>query len=249
MLAIQFLGLFLIPSLLFGYFSDPNPTQYLGLKSPFKSIYWLFGIIALLIAIPMIDYIGMLNQKINFGGDLQQWIKSSEQKAAKQTQALLSGRSPSDLIQNLIFIALFAGIGEELLFRGVLQRIFIKAFKNPWAGIILAAFFFSFFHFQFLGFFPRFLLGIILGALYWYSGSLWVAILAHFIYDGFIVTLLYFKPELAANAETALFNSPSMAIMALISAAAVGLLLWALKKFSSTSYRQVYEEDHLLTSE
>ena len=98
MLAVQFLGLFLIPSLLFGYFSDPHPARYLGLKAPSKNIFWIIAILSLLLAIPLIDYIGALNQKINFGGELQQWIKSTEEKAAKQTQALLSGRSPSDLI-------------------------------------------------------------------------------------------------------------------------------------------------------
>jgi membrane protease YdiL (CAAX protease family) len=244
MLALQFLGLFLIPTLLFGYFSDPYPAHYLGLKPPSKNIYWIIALVALLLAIPLIDYIGVLNQKINFGGELQKWVQGSEEKAAKQTKALLSGRAPSDLVLNLIFIALFAGIGEELLFRGVLQRLFIKAFKSPWAGIVIAAFLFSFFHFQFLGFFPRFVLGIVLGALYWYSGSLYTAMLAHFVYDGFIVTLLYFKPELANNPEASMFNQSGIAVMALLSAVAVGFLFWLMKKFSASSYHQVYASDN-----
>ena len=243
MLALQFLGLFLIPSLLFGYFSDPHPAQYLGIKPPSNKIFWIIAILSLLLAIPMIDYIGMLNQKLNFGGELQQWIKSTEEKATKQTQALLSGRTYSDLMMNLIFIALFAGIGEELLFRGVLQRLFIKAFKSPWIGIVIAAFLFSFFHFQFLGFFPRFLLGILLGALYWYSGSILTAMVAHFVYDGFIVTLLYFKPELSDSPETTLFTNSAFTVMAILSAAAVGFLFWLMKKYSSASYHQVYAAD------
>src|SRR5215213_9519330 len=44
MLLLQFLGLFVIPSLLFGYFSDPKPLQYLGFKKPVKPTYWVLGI-------------------------------------------------------------------------------------------------------------------------------------------------------------------------------------------------------------
>src|SRR5690349_11935876 len=59
MLLIQFLGLFVIPSLLFGYFSDPKPTQYLGLRQPSQSLYWIFGVAALLISIPFVEYMGI----------------------------------------------------------------------------------------------------------------------------------------------------------------------------------------------
>src|SRR5678815_4400614 len=44
LLLLQFLGLFLIPSLLFAYFSDPKPFQYLGLQRSPKNIYWLLAI-------------------------------------------------------------------------------------------------------------------------------------------------------------------------------------------------------------
>lgn len=243
MLLMQFLGLFLIPSLLFAYFSDPHPAQYIGLKKPSKNIYWLLGLVALLVAIPLIDYIGMLNQKMHFGG-AEKWMQEMEKSAAKQTAALLAGKSINTLIINLIFIAAFAGIGEELFFRGVLQRLFIRSFKNAWAGIIVAAFLFSFFHFQFFGFFPRFLLGILLGALYWYSGSLWTSIIAHFVYDGFIVFMLYLKPELAQEADSSMFASNNgLPLLAIISAALVAAVFIMLKKNSTTSYAAIYSGD------
>src|SRR5687767_12898677 len=43
MLLIQFLGLFVIPSLLYAYFADPRPVQYLGLRKPFQPIYWFYA--------------------------------------------------------------------------------------------------------------------------------------------------------------------------------------------------------------
>lgn len=243
MLLLQFLGLFLIPSLLFSYFSDPKPAQYLGLKSPTKMGYWVVAIALLFIAIPVVEYTGVLNKQINFGKGIQAWAKGMEDEATKTIQFMLGTNSVSDLILNLIFIAGFAAVGEELFFRGILQRLFIKGTKSPWLGIIIAAFLFSFFHFQFFGFIPRFLLGIVLGAIYWYSGSLWVAIAAHFVYDAFIIVLVYFNPAMVQNPEAPMVNQAYLGIAALVSAVITGLLLWWMKKNSNTRYEDVYADD------
>ena len=117
-------------------------------------------------------------------------MKASEESAAKQIEFMLKRNTVQDLLLNLVLVAVFAGVGEELFFRGVLQRLFIKLFKNPWAGILVTAFIFSAIHFQFYGFIPRFILGILLGLIYWYSGSLWPAIIAHFAYDAFAVIMI-----------------------------------------------------------
>lgn len=244
MLLIQFLGLFVIPSLLFAYFSDPKPLQYVGLKQPIKPIYWLLGIASLIIAIPLVEYTGLLNRDINFGG-AQKWMQSMEDEAMQQIKFMLGKRTPGELITNLIFISVFAGIGEELFFRGVLQRLFIKAFKNPWLGILLTAFLFSALHVQFFGLIPRFLLGILLGAVYWYSGSLLTAIVAHFLYDSFFITWAYFQPNIIEDTTSSLVNGSAQIILALVSAALVAFLVWLMKKNSTITYSAVYKSDEI----
>jgi uncharacterized protein len=244
MLLIQFLGLFVIPSLLFGYFSDPKPAQYLGLKSPHQSIYWILGIGALLVSIPFVEYMGVLNQKLVFGGEVQKWMKSMEEEAAKQIQFMLGKHTAGELFLNLIFISVFAGVGEELFFRGVLQRLFIKLTKNPWAGIILTAILFSGFHLQFFGFLPRLFLGILLGALYWYSGSLWTAILAHFVYDALIIVLVYANPQMVKDANATIVDPEQLSIMALVSAALTFVIVWQMVKKTKTTYAAVYKDDN-----
>ena len=66
----------------------------------------------------------------------------------------------------MLVIAVIPAIGEETLFRGVLQRNLTIWTKNPHVGIWLAAALFSAIHVQFLGFFPRMLLGALFGYLY-----------------------------------------------------------------------------------
>lgn len=243
MLLLQFLGLFSIPSLLFSYFSDPRPLHYLGLRQPSKAGYWIVGIALLFIAIPLVEATGVLNKKINFGTDLQTWAENMEAEATQTIQFMLAPNSWSGLVLNLIFIAGFAAVGEELFFRGVLQRLFIRGAKSPWVGITIAAFFFSFFHFQFFGFIPRFFLGMVLGAIYWYSGSLWTAIAAHFAYDALIIVLYHFNPQMVQNPDAPILPPVYMGTAALISAAGVGLLMWWMKRHSRTSYAEEYRED------
>ena len=244
LLFIQFLGLFVIPSLLFGYFSDPRPDAYLGFRRPHSASYWILGIGVLLVSLPFVEYIGWLNHKMVLGAETQKWMKTMEEQAAKQIEFMFRKRTPTELFLNLVFISLFAGIGEELFFRGVLQRLFIKITRSPWAGIIITAIIFSAIHLQFFGFFPRFFLGILLGALYWFSGSLWTAMLAHFVYDALIIVLAYFKPELVKDTNATIVNPSQLAVTALISAALTFLILWQIVKKSKSQYAAVYKNDH-----
>jgi hypothetical protein len=241
--ALQFFGFFVIPVALFAYFSDPRPGQYLGLRQPTKKRYWAFAILVMIIAIPLVQYTGFLNRQISFGPEMQRWIQTQEDQANRIIGYLLKNRAPKELILNLIFIALMAGIGEELFFRGVLQRMFIRWFRNPWAGIVVTALLFSAIHMQFLGFIPRFLMGVLLGAIYWYSGSMWVAIAAHFVYDAFIIVLVYFQPRLT-DPKAEIIDPANIAVTALVSAALVAVLLWQMRKNSTTSYAAIYKDDH-----
>jgi uncharacterized protein len=217
--------------------------NYLGFKNPYHFSYLVLGAVVMLAAIPLVEYIGLLNKKMIIGSDATQWMKDLEDSANRQIKFMLKDRTVSEYIMNLIFIAVFAAVGEELFFRGVLQRLFIKLTKNPLIGIILSALLFSGFHLQFYGFFPRFFLGVILGLLYWYSGSLWTAIIAHFVYDAFLVTIIFNNPQLVENDNSTLVAPGILAILALVSAAICGLIVWRMIKTSPASYAEVYRND------
>lgn len=238
---IQFIALFIIPSLLCAWLFSTNSRRYLGLQPPGNHFYFLAGIGILLLALPLVNLLGEWNRNVSFPAGLAQWMKEQEDEAAKTVKALLSRHTINDLLWNIVSIAGLAAVGEELLFRGVAQRLLIKMFRSPWAGIILAAFLFSAMHVQFYGFLPRFVLGILLGAIYWYSGSLWAAILAHFVYDAFLVVLVYFNPS-TLNDETSLPVSNTALVAAFSAALVTAGLLW-MKRASRTSFDEVYADD------
>jgi membrane protease YdiL (CAAX protease family) len=241
---IQFIGLFLIPTFLFARFCDSKPGQYLGLRSA-TPLYFILGTVVLIVALPFVNWSGIINNAlIPESTAIGKWMKASEEATNKQIEFLLKRRTVQDLLANLVFVALFAGIGEELFFRGVLQRLFIKLFKNAWAGILVAAFIFSAIHFQFYGFIPRFILGILLGLIYWYSGSIWPAIVAHFAYDAFAVIMIYFNPAMADN-ETVSISLGNQAVMAALSASLVISIVIFMKKRSTTTFEEMYARDKI----
>ena len=238
---IQFISLFLIPTFICAWLFSTDSKKYLGLKRPSHITYFLVGVGVMLLAIPAVNFLGELNRHVQFPAGLEKWLKEQEADAAKTIKALLSKHTIKDLLLLIICIAGLAAVGEELLFRGIAQRLLIKMFKNPWVGIIVAAFLFSAMHLQFYGFLPRFVLGILLGVIYWYSGSLWTAILAHFVYDAVLIVAAYFNPELLNEEKT--LKLSGMALVATISLVLVVLLVGWMRKKSAVTYNEVYADD------
>ncbi|HEV7781593.1 MAG TPA: CPBP family intramembrane glutamic endopeptidase [Chitinophagaceae bacterium] len=241
MQAIQLVCLFLVPTYLCASLFSTDSKKYLGLKAPSNGRYYIAGIVILLLAIPLTNLLGELNRSVRFPAGVENWMKTQEEEAAKSFKLLLSDQSVTDLILNIFFIAGFAAVGEELLFRGLAQRLLIRLFKSPLAGILIASFLFSAMHMQFYGFLPRFTLGILLGLVYWYSGSLWVSILAHFVYDTFLIIIVYKNPALL-NDENALKLS-NIALAGGISVALVTALVVWMKKRSTVTYENVFDGD------
>lgn len=161
------------------------------------------------------------NQGIVFPESLrgiEKWMKKSEESAGELTKFLTDFKTPSQLIVAMIVVAVLAGISEELLFRGVLQNITLRAFGNPHVAIWFAAFVFSFIHFQFYGFFPRMLLGALFGYLYHWTKNIWVPIFAHFVNNGFtlLMAYLYSTKAVEVNIEDTKSVPLSMALGSLV---------------------------------
>lgn len=240
---VQFFALFLIPCIICAYLFSEKPARHLGLKPPHTAAFIFMGILLMIVAYPFSGLLGELNGMIPFPNSWETWITEKETDAAKSMKAMLGGQSTQTLIINLVVIAGLAAVGEELLLRGMVQRIFTRMFRSPWAGIIVAAVLFSALHMQFKGFLPRAALGVILGAIYWYSGSLWAAILAHFFYDAGLILLVHFNPSLLEKDTVMDDEKRSLLIMGLISLVlTISLLRWMILK-SRTRYDDEYAEE------
>ena len=101
-------------------------------------------------------------------------------------------------------MAFLPALCEEALFRGGLQNFLTRGTAMPWMSIIVVSILFSLAHFSFYGFLSRFFLGIVLGALFHYSGKLWLSILAHFINNALAITVLYISIQQGKPLEEAM---------------------------------------------
>ncbi len=126
-----------------------------------------------------------------FSPAFEEYASAKEEQLRELTQYLTRFESVGGLLVGLLVIAVLPAIGEELVFRGLGQRMFQSLTNSHHAGIWIAAFLFSFIHLQFYGFFPRFLLGALFGYIYYWSGNLWYPIFAHFVNNGFTLIMLY----------------------------------------------------------
>lgn len=231
---------FFVPSLIFAQISDPNPLPYIGFKNPVPKSFLLIAIVIIFSSFPMVSWLSEINQHMHLPGSLQETeklIRDSEAQSSNLIRSFLNMKSPRDLVTMLFILAVLPAIAEEVFFRGVLQRLFILLTKRPWLGIIFTAVLFSALHGQFLGFFPRLLLGIVLGSLYWYSGSLWPGILAHFINNAVQVILVYFNPKFVEK-------DPNFSVLLIAgSTIIVVALTWWMSKISQTRFAEVYDTD------
>jgi len=242
LLVVQFFAVFFLPSLVFAWLSDPHPLAFAGLKMPDRAGYVVIGIVIILFSYLLVEWLGELNQvlvKTLFGKSAQAWIEKGESDVDGTLQNILNMKNAGDLWESVVLVGLLAAIGEELFFRGILQRILIQAFKSPWAGIVVTAAIFSAIHGQFLGFIPRMILGMILGALYWYSGSLLPAIAGHFVFNSLQVVLLYYKVIDNDNAHNGV-SEHMIPVVGIISLVVIVVLLNYLRKRSVTTYAKVY---------
>ncbi len=191
---VQAVGLFIVPPIILGRLFYGNISEYLFLNKSFTSASVLLVVVLVFVTAPFVNFVGEINSNMVFPewlSGVEQWMKSSEEKAEEITRVFLKVDTYGGLFFNLFMIAFLPAIGEELLFRGVIQRIFTKMTYNHHWGIWITAILFSALHMQFYGFVPRMFLGVLFGYLLVWSGSMWLPIFAHFLNNGVAVITMF----------------------------------------------------------
>lgn len=194
LLTIQQLFVFLLPALLLGVTESKRPNHFYDLGRP--QMGWLSVVFLLMIvSLPFMAWITGLNQQMSFPQSLkwlENWMRNLENEGAETTKAILKMTSLGALLVNLFVIALMPAICEEFIFRGALQRCFLRWMQNPHVAIWLSAAIFSAIHLQFFGFFPRMFLGAMFGYIYFFTKSIWYTVFAHFLNNGYAVCVAFY---------------------------------------------------------
>lgn len=172
-------------------------------KKPLKSLFdeikvepmpFLIALFATVAFIFVNGYIIDWNANIDlpeFMSGFEKWAKQLEETMAETTKLFTTFENFGAFALAFVVVAILPGIGEELLFRGLLQNALHRWTKNTHAAIWISAFLFSAIHLQFYGLFPRMALGALFGYLYVWSGNLWYPIIAHITNNGLALVIAY----------------------------------------------------------
>ena len=233
----QTIGLFILPPLVLAWFFHPDIMEYLSLRRKPTIILSLMVFLLVLVISPFINYTGAINAEMHFPewlSGVENWMRNAEDTAEQLVEAFLKVNGIGGLMFNLFMIAVLPALGEELLFRGVIQKLFTGMSGSHHWGIWLSAALFSALHMQFYGFIPRMLLGGMFGYLLVWSQTLWLPILAHFINNSAAVILMYMVDHDIISQEVEEFGTgPDGWMVALGSLVVGGFIFYWIKRQAS----------------
>lgn len=223
---------FIVPAFLFSRLASNKPADYLNINKGNSLTMFLLAGAVMILATPLINFLAELNSHVPF----PDFIKKLQDAADKEQEAFLKDQSIGSLVTNILMIGLLAALGEELFFRAVLQKVMIQLFKNVHVGVWMTGILFSFMHLEFYGFVPRMLMGVYLGYLFVWSGSLWVPVFAHFLNNSIAVFLIFLENrKILPDKVDQVGSDSSQLLYVVISTAVVGLLLYYIYKLRRVS--------------
>jgi membrane protease YdiL (CAAX protease family) len=231
------IGAMLIPALIFTYFYENKPFETLKINKITPS--WRIWI-AIAVPFTLLPFVGMLaewNDAVKFPvslASLEQYLRDMENNAAEMTNVFLHAETGWGLLLNILIIAVIPAISEEFLFRGVVQNVLKRWFRNVHWAVIVAALVFSAVHGQFFGFLPRFVLGLMLGYLFVMMRSIWAPVIAHFVNNGTatVVAFLESKHIIETSAEEfgTMKNAEMWGLTSAAATVAIFYFLWRKNK-------------------
>ena len=170
-----------------------NPLRLMALDRTVSVSQGLIVFCFAVAALPSITWLAEWNKGLelpSFLSSLEAQMQAMEEAARVLTERFLQTSSVGMLFVNLFVMAFLPALCEEMMFRGWLQRR-LSSSVNIHVAVWVSAFVFSAIHFQFYGFVPRMLIGAALGYMYYYTGSLWAPILAHFVNNAAAVLVAF----------------------------------------------------------
>jgi membrane protease YdiL (CAAX protease family) len=193
---MQDITLFIIPAvIIMKLLKTENDERMSEIKLPQLKEIGLVIILAFCI-FPITSFSGQINSIMHlpdFLSGVEQWMIRQEDKADDLLNLLIVADTFPAMLLNLLMIAVLPAIAEEFIFRGVFQKIFYGLFRSGHLAIWVSALIFSTIHFQFFGFIPRLILGLVFGYLFYWSGTLWLPVISHFVNNAVPVVLSYIQ--------------------------------------------------------
>ena len=231
--AASFIGLILLPALYIRFSQQKPLVPFFKKESQLPMVgllICLLGLAAIIAMYPVTKW----NMDVHFPewmSGFENWARKLENKGVVFTKFMTDFDSPIEFVLGLFIIAVLPAIGEEFVFRGLIQHELWRSGRNIHVAIWVSAILFSAIHLQFFGFFPRVLLGALFGYLYYWSGNLLIPMIAHFFNNAFSLTMLYLYNEGVSKVDMDVNTSIPIPLVAICMVITFGLLYYFRKHY------------------
>lgn len=224
MQTISTLFLFFLPAYLYAWFSHKSASKHLGFSNwpPAKQVAVFIAI--MIACLPAVSALETLTEMLPWSKAQLAMFKATEETYIKQVGVIARMNGIGDYTLSIVVIAFLPALFEEVIFRGALQNLLSRWLKAPILAIVITAILFSAVHASYLGFLSRFLLGFILGWVYYKTGNIWLNIIGHFVNNSLGVTVLYFSTKVGEKVNTAAMQDHYPLWLGLVSIALVIVL-------------------------
>lgn len=189
---------FVLPPILLSILISGHPLKYFETFDKLNWRKYILGLIILLLASLFIQLLIIDKETFVFPASLK-WLESSSRQAQAAydniIKQLMSVKRVSQLLVVFTMVAILPAIGEELLFRGVLQRNLYEWSKKSWLAILLSGLVFGLMHFEFYNFFALCFMGFVLGWIYNITKNIWLTIFLHFSNNAVSFLAMYFYQQ------------------------------------------------------
>jgi len=162
-------------------FRRSRPVQWLGLA--WKQWPWVFLIAPATVVATWAVFAGL------FSAGYMDLMESLGVEKVQDTVAILQQEKDLRILILMAFTAaIVAPVCEEVVFRGYIYPV-AKKFSGPWVAGFCSALVFSAAHGSMSALLPLFILGMVLVALYEFTGSIWAPIAVHFLFNSATVVV------------------------------------------------------------
>ena len=142
--------------------------------------------------------------------------------------ALLEQMTGGPLWSSFLLAAIFAPIFEEWLCRGMVLRGLLTKMKPGWA-IVISALFFAVIHMNPWQALNAFIIGVVMGYVYYKTGCLWLTMLIHFVNNGFAVIMAQIPSLAEYDFFVDMLGKTTYSIMYVIALVVLAACIYAFK--------------------
>ena len=221
-LALNHFISFILCALFLGWiYSGKKFTQYAPISLPINIELLFKFLLLLLLCYPLAGLLGYFTKELS----LPVWMDQMDDQNAAALKMLLNMNGIGELLLNIFIIAIIPAIGEEMLFRGVVQNELQKGMQHRYWPLIITSFLFAAFHMEISGLLPKMIIGLVLGYSYLLTRNLLYPMILHLINNAVQVVMVFFTGTEQLSEESPALSLTQMAMILLT----IPIIFWYLK--------------------